>query len=49
MKVEVTIELEINLRNASIADIQKLVEQMIDLKKFDALEAVAVKDVKIAQ
>lgn len=47
MKVEVTIELEISLHKTSIADIKKLLEEMMDPKKFDALEAIRIKDVKI--
>ena len=47
MKVEVTVELDINLSKASITDIKKLLEEMMNPKKFDALEAIHIKEVKI--
>lgn len=47
MKVEVTVELDINLSKASIEDIRKLLEEMMNPTKFDALEAIAIKDIKI--
>ena len=47
MKVEVTVELDINLSKASITDIKKLLEEMMNPKKFDALETINVKEVKI--
>ncbi len=43
MKVEVTVELEINLSKASMSDIKKLLEEMMNPKKFDALEAINIK------
>jgi len=49
MKVEVTVELEINLSKASIADIKKLLEEMMNPKKFDALEAISVKEIRIGK
>ena len=49
MKVEVTVELDINLSKASIADIKKLLEEMMNPKKFDALESVKVKDIKLGR
>jgi hypothetical protein len=49
MKVEVTVELDINLSKASITDIKKLLEEMMNPKKFDALEAIIVKDIKIGE
>lgn len=49
MKVEVTVELDINLFKTSIEDIKKLVEEMMDPKKFDALESVSIKDIKIGK
>jgi hypothetical protein len=47
MKVEVTVELDINLSKASIEDIRKLLEEMMNPKAFDALEAIVIKDIKI--
>lgn len=47
MKVEVTVELDINLSKASIDDIRKLLEEMLSPAKFDALEAITIKDIKI--
>ncbi|SDY65472.1 hypothetical protein [Nitrosomonas sp. Nm58] len=47
MKVEVTVELDINLSKASIEDIRKLLEEMLNPTKFDALEAIAIRDIKI--
>jgi hypothetical protein len=47
MKVEVTVELDINLSKASIEDIRKLLEEMLSPAKFDALEAIAIKNIKI--
>lgn len=47
MKVEVTVELDINLSKASIEDIKKLLEEMMNPKEFDALEAIMIKDIKI--
>ncbi|WP_172592369.1 hypothetical protein [Nitrosomonas supralitoralis] len=47
MKVEVTVELDINLFKTSIEDVKKLLEEMMDPKKFDALEAIRIKDIKI--
>ena len=44
MKVEVTVELDINLYKTSIADIKKLLEEMMDPKKFDTLETITIKD-----
>ncbi|GJL75893.1 MAG TPA: hypothetical protein PKM20_03750 [Nitrosomonas sp.] len=49
MKVEVTVELDINLSKASIADIKKLLEEMMNPKKFDALEAINIKDISIGK
>lgn len=49
MKVEVTVELEINLSKASLSDIKKLLEEMMNPKKFDALEAINIKDIKIGK
>jgi len=49
MKVEVTIELDINLHKTSISDIEKLLEEMMDPKKFDALESISIKDIKIGK
>ncbi|MCB1984195.1 MAG: hypothetical protein H6936_08805 [Burkholderiales bacterium] len=49
MKVEVTIELDINLSKASIADIKKILDEMINAKKIDALESVRVKDIKLGK
>lgn len=49
MKVEVTVELEINLYKTSVADIKKLLEEMMDPKKFDALEDIRIKDIKIGE
>jgi len=47
MKVEVTLELDINLLNASIQDVRNLIEEMVNPKEYNALESVTVKDVKI--
>lgn len=47
MKVEVTVELDINLAKASIQDIKKLLEEMMNPKRFDALDAISIKDIKI--
>ena len=49
MKVEVTVELNINLYKTSIEDIKKLLEEMMDPKKFDALESLSIKDIKIGK
>lgn len=49
MKVEVTVELDINLSKASIEDIKKLLEEMMNPKKFDALEAVSIKNIKLGK
>lgn len=49
MKVEVTVELDINLSKASIEDIKKLLEEMLNPGKFDALEAISIKDIKIGK
>ena len=49
MKVEVMIELDINLYKTSVADIKKLLEEMMDPKKFDALETITIKDIKIGK
>ena len=37
MKVEVTVELDINLSKVSIADIKKILEELINAEKIDAL------------
>lgn len=47
MKVEVTVELDINLSKASVEDIKKLLEEMMNPKEFDALEAIVIKGIKI--
>lgn len=47
MKVEVTVELDINLSKTSLEDVRKILEEMMDPIKFDALEAVTIKDIKI--
>lgn len=49
MKVEVTVELDINLSKASIADIKKLLDEMLNPKEFDAVEAISIKDIKIGK
>lgn len=49
MKVEVTVELEINLSKASMSDIKTLIEEMMNPKKFDALEAINIKDIKLGK
>ena len=47
MKVEVTVELDINLSKASVEDIKKILEEMMNPTRFDALEAVTIKDIKL--
>ena len=47
MKVEVTVELDINLSKASIEDIKKLLEEMMNPTKFDALEAITITNIKL--
>ena len=49
MKVEVTVELDINLSKASITDIKKLLEEMMNPKKFDALESIDGKEIKLGR
>jgi hypothetical protein len=49
MKVEVTVKLDINLSKASIADIKILLEEMMNPRKSDALEAISIKDIKIVK
>jgi hypothetical protein len=49
MKVEVTVELDINLSKACIADIKKLLDEMLNPKKFDAVETISIKDIKIGK
>ena len=49
MKVEVTVELDINLSKASITDIKMLLEEMMNPRKLDALEAISIKDIKIVK
>lgn len=49
MKVEVTVELDIILSKASIADIKKLLNEMLNPKKFDAVQSISIKDVKIGK
>ncbi|MCB1947840.1 hypothetical protein [Nitrosomonas sp.] len=49
MKVEVTVELDINLSKVSIADIKKILEELINAEKIDALETVSIKDIKIGK
>jgi len=49
MKVEVTVELDINLSKASITDIKILIEEMMNPRNFDALEAVSIKDIEIVK
>ncbi|SER69765.1 hypothetical protein SAMN05421690_105514 [Nitrosomonas sp. Nm51] len=49
MKVEVTVELDVNLAKASIADIKKIVEELMNARKIDALESVNIKDIKIGK
>ena len=47
MKVEVTVELDINLSKATIEDIKKLLEEMMNPTQFDALEAITIKNIKL--
>ncbi|SEN19933.1 hypothetical protein [Nitrosomonas marina] len=49
MKVEVTVELDVNLSKASIADVKKILDEMINAKKIDALESVHIKDIKLGK
>ncbi|SET35086.1 hypothetical protein SAMN05216326_12213 [Nitrosomonas marina] len=49
MKVEVTVELDINLSKASITDIKKILDEMINAKKIDVLESVHIKDIKLGK
>lgn len=49
MKVEVKVEIDINLSKASITDIKILLEEMMNPKKFDALESISIKDIKIVK
>ena len=49
MKVEVTIELDINLSKASIADVKKILEEMMNAREIDALESVSIKDIKLGK
>ena len=49
MKVEVTVELDINLSKASIADIKILLAEMMNPRKFNALEAISIKNIKIVK
>lgn len=47
MKVEVTVELEVNLSKASLEDIKKILKEMMNPTQFDAVEAVTIKEIKI--
>ncbi len=49
MKVEVTVELDINLSKASITDVKKILEEMMNARKIDALESVNIKDIKLGK
>jgi len=49
MKVEVTVELDINLSKASITDVKKILEEMMNTRKIDALESVKIKDIKLGK
>ncbi|MFP4430866.1 MAG: hypothetical protein ACLFPV_06420 [Spirochaetaceae bacterium] len=47
MKVEVVLELEVDLLDVSVRDIKKLVDNIISSEKPDAIKSVGVKDVKL--
>lgn len=49
MKVEVTVELDINLSKASITDVKRILEEMMNTRKIDALESVSIKDIKLGK
>jgi hypothetical protein len=47
MKVEVILELEVDLLDVSVRDIKKLVDNIISTEKPDAIKSVSIKDVKL--
>lgn len=48
MKVEVVLELEVDLLDVSVRDIKKLVDNIISTEKPDAVKSVDIKDVKLS-
>ena len=49
MKVEVTVELDINLTKTSISDIKKILGELLDAKNIEALESCRIKDIKFGK
>lgn len=49
MKVEVTVELDINLTKANISDIKKILGELLDAKNIEALESFRIKDIKLGK
>jgi hypothetical protein len=47
MKIEVTFEVEISLKDATLADAKKIVKQIISPDKIEAVKDVDIKSVKI--
>ncbi len=47
MKVEVVLELEVDLLDISVRDVKKLVDNIISADKPDAIKSVDIKDVRL--
>ena len=47
MKVEVTLELEVDLLDISVRDVKKIVNDLVSTDKPDAIKAMNIKDVKL--
>lgn len=47
MKVEVTIELEVDLLDISVRDVKKIVNDLVSTDKPDAIKSMEIKNVKL--
>jgi hypothetical protein len=47
MKIEVTIEVEISLKDASLADAKKIVQQLVSAEDIKAIKTVDIKSIRM--
>lgn len=47
MKVEVTLELEVDLLDISVRDVKKIVNDLVSTDKPDAIKSMEIKNVKL--
>ncbi|MFP4385092.1 MAG: hypothetical protein ACLFST_05015 [Spirochaetia bacterium] len=47
MKIQVTLEIEVSLKDATLSDAKKIVKQIISPEKIEAVKDIDIKSVKL--